>query len=241
MASDGKLYVVLGHTESKKQFTARVMQYNKAIETKTIGYGTKKTNDEAYKEIYKAGELLAKQRKCEFIPKKQADLERKTKRALNRLKAGIPAVAKASEENPLVSKFGNELAFKAMIKHAIKLHGLDKVSEVLTNALTLAKEMKADIAKRTSAISAANIKIARIIVETRQAGVDMDSPSKEIDAAIAWVIENDSKPKRQAKGEVNGSYELKGEKWNGVGHAPASFSKYLQQNENHSLDDLRVN
>lgn len=242
MSIDGKLCVVLGHTESKKQFTARVNQNNKAIKTKTVGYGANKTIDQAYKEIYKEGELLAKQYKCEFIPKKKDELARKSTRALNREKAGLtPGVVHIPEENPLITKFGNELAFKAMIRHAVKYHGLDKILLVLEHAMALVKDIRADRQKEINLISEANIKIARIIVETRAQGIHMTAPNKEIDAAIAWVIENDSKPKRQAKGEVNGNYELNGEKWNGFGHAPASFSKYLQQNENHSLDDLRVN
>jgi hypothetical protein len=236
MTSDGKLHVRVNHSTKKRNFIARVIQNSKTIKTKTIRYGTSKTVDETYDEIVKAAQEFAKTYKCKYIHKTKHELTYGEKSQTFKKLSGNP-----SSENPLVTKFGNELAFNAMIKHAIKLHGIDKVSEVLTNAIALTNEMKADIAKRTSAISSANIEIAHIILKTRQAGVDMDSPSKEIDVAIAWVIENDSKPKKQAKGELNGIYELQGEKWNGVGHAPASFSKYLQQNENHSLDDLRVN
>jgi len=238
MSSDGKLRIAIGCTISKNQFLARVIQDDDCIKTKTLKWGLRRTCDEAYKQIVIEAKLLAKQYRCELsIPSKETLLKSSHGKRLT--KEETPP-AKIPEENPLITKFCNELAFKAMIKHAIKHHGIDKILDVLGNAIALANDMKSEIAKKSSIISAANIEIARVIVRTREQGIDMAAPTKEIESAIQWVIENDNKPKRQAKTEPNATYKLGNEEWNGKDHAPASFSKYLAGNENRSLEDLRV-
>jgi hypothetical protein len=244
MTLEGKLRVVLGYSPSKSSFTASVSQNNKPIKTKTISHGRDRNLDTAYNDIVKEAKELAKQYRCEFITLPKAQLIERAKTWGSGGKSKTKKTIKPEkplQENALITKFGNELAFKAMIKHAIKLHGLDKVLEVLDSATTLTKNMQSDIAKQKTIVSAANIKIARVIIETRNQGVQMDAPTKEIESAIQWVMENDRKPKTPSKAEPNVTYRLGKEEWNGVGHAPAGFSKYLNQNENHSLDDLRVN
>lgn len=235
MSSDGLLHATTGHSPVKKNFVARVAQNNKTIKTRTIVYGKNKTLDKAYDEIVIAAKALAKEYRCDYKHKTKKELiERSTQERARE------TPDKVHQENPLINKFGNELAFKAMIKNAIKHHGLDKTIEVLDSALSLAKGMQEEVAKEKSIITSANIEIARIIVKTRNQGIHMASPSKEIDAAIQWVIDNDNKPKKLQKAEPNVTYKLGKDEWNGVGHAPAAFSQYLNKNENHSLDDLRV-
>jgi|SRR6187431_2299153 len=245
MEKYGKLRVSLHYLASKKQFIAHIKQDNNSIKTKTVSHGQNKTPEDAYKEMIAAAKLLAKEYRVEFVNKTQDQLMhlagKKQARRESFSKSQIEKpLTKTTDENPLITKFGNEMAFKAMIKHAIKHYGIDRVVGILDASLALANEMKSEIAKRTSIISSANIDIARIILKTRQQGIDMPSPTKEIEAAVQWVIENNNKPKRPSKAEPDAIYELQGEKWNGNGHAPASFSKFLLDNENNSLDDLRV-
>src|SRR6188474_1211 len=236
MEKDGKLRIAFGCTVSKNQFLARVIQGDDCIKTKTLAWGRLRTCDEAYKCIVIEANALAKEYRCKInIPSKETLLKSSHGKRLP--KEETPP-NKIPDENPLITKFGNEMAFKAMIKHAIKHYGIDRVVGVLDASLALANEMKSEIKKRTSIISAANIDIARIILNTRKQGIDMPSPTKEIEAAVQWVIENDNKPKRPTKVEPDATYQLQGEKWNGKGHAPASFSKFLLENEDNSLDDL---
>jgi hypothetical protein len=239
MSLDGKIGVVLGYNRVKHYFISRVVQNNDSIKTKTISINKFDNVDKAYDAIVTEAKILAKTYKAEFFQTSKKDLLSRGKQAIEKKAPRIPKGDPI--ENPLIAKFGNELAFKAMIKNAVKHHGLDKTIEVLESALSLAKGMQAEIAKEKSIISSANIEIARVIVKTRNQGVHMASPSKEIDAAIQWVIENDNKPKLSRKAEPNARYKLQKDEWDGTGQAPVSITQYLAANENRTLDDLRIN
>lgn len=237
MASKGKIRVVIGNISAKKYFTARCVQDNKTFRTTISSYGPRSNQsfEQAYEKIISIGKQLAKEYKADYVHKTLAELQQ------DRPGLGPRSpVKKTVEENPLVAKFGNELLFKAMIKHAVKLHGVDKTMEVLNSGLSIVKELKSKKEREHTLISSANIEIARIIVQTRNQGIDMPSPSKEIDAAIQFVMDEANKPKPSKKVNSGALYRLGNEEWNGCGHAPASFSAYLNGNENRSLDDLIV-
>jgi DNA-binding protein H-NS len=237
MQLNGKLKVVLGHNgSSTHSFVCRVVQDSETIKSKSLSYGKLRTEQQAYDGIVKEAKALAKQYKCEYIHTDKKDLMVRTSGPVPNTKSS----EKPQGESPLIAKFGNELAFKAMIKHAIKLHGFDKVIEVLSNGIAMAEGQQKEIAKQKSVISAATMKIARIIYDTRKEGIHMDSPSKEIEAAVQQLMDNDSKPKRHSKVEPNATYELNGKTWSGIGNAPAEFGAYINAHENNSIEDLRV-
>lgn len=233
MISNGKFSVYLYHVETKRQLIAHVKPpVGKAIKTKTVGYGSSRTIEQAYNALITAAKKLAQQYK--------ADLIHKTLEQLKNHASSTNNSNKKMEENPLIAKFGNEMLFKAMIKHAIKTHGTEKTSEVLKNALLLVKEVEHKQKRDQQLISTANLEMARIVLNTRKQGLDMDAPNKDIEAAVQWLMDNESSVKSSRQTAPNASYMLNGEHWNGKGHAPASFAKFLRENEDKTLDDLRV-
>lgn len=242
----GKLYVVLGYSARKKQVVAYVKQDNVPIKTKTIGFKRSGNFDTSYNQILIEAKKLAKDYNAEFIPKTKEQLKN------NRIgtQSKNPNTEKSNQnksnqkcivvENPLIEKFGNELLFKAMIRHAIKTHGTEKTSEVLKNALLLVQEVEHKQKRDQQLISTANLEMARIVLNTRKQGLDMDAPNKDIEAAVQWLMDNESSVKSPRQSAANASYMLNGEPWNGKGHAPASYAKFLRENEDKTLDDLRV-
>ncbi len=141
--------------------------------------------------------------------------------------------------NPLVEKFGNAGQWKALIKSAAKQHGAEKVSEILKSGLEILEDiLKSEIEER-KIVDGANRKMAEAILEARDAGVFMPSPTPVIESYVQAII--DSKVRAGKRQKSIGLYKLpNGDKWDGVGHPPANFSKYLNENPDKSIDDLKV-
>ena len=87
-------------------------------------------------------------------------------------------------------------------------------------------------------IYAANRRIAQAVLDARKDGVDMLAPSEEIEAIIKFLMNNEKRNEKPQK--FVGNFAIGNEKWDGKGTAPASFAKYLNENEEHTLEDLRV-
>lgn len=233
--NDKSIKVVLGYTVKKigsqRHFTARAVEGSKTLKTKTISIGHR-NEDEAYEELMRCAEELAKLYKC--------GIQKKTKAKLMAIKPKneTPKTASTTAANPLVEKFGNILQFNALMKHAIKRHGIEKVDEVLQAAAAFVNEVRVEINREATVISAANRRIAQVVIDARKEGVDMAAPNEEIEAVIKILMNNEKRNEKPQK--IVGNFAIGNEKWDGKGTAPASFAKYLNENENHSLEDLRV-
>lgn len=213
---------------SQRYFQARIQQNSKSLVAKTFSIGRVRTEQEAYDEAIKALRDLEKEYKVAAlkVPPMKELIESYRNRSVKQ-----PAPKVATKENPLVEKFGHAGQFRAMIIHAMKAHGVEKVRDLLNDGLRVVKEAEAEFVREAAVKLEANKKIAYAIMEARLSGIDMPAPSKEIEALIDKLTLEAATSKSTKKKPVEQMYELDGERWNGVGHPPAAFIKYGQKHD----------
>ena len=137
----------------------------------------------------------------------------------------------------LVETFGNLLSFRAVVKHAIREHGTDKIAAIFNEGLELVDEAIKDEQAIAKAKEAKYMKAAELIVQARKSGLseeDFPTPNKAIAALVAKLMREEDEAK---KSEL---YVLEGEKWNGQGNMPCSFKKWLREDENRVITQLKV-
>lgn len=247
-----KLKVAVGHTEKtvkgssskSRQFFAKVMDSKKPLVTKTASYGRDRTIDEAYAKMCEYASDLAKEYK---VTKPQipplADMVNKKRNRITL--ADTPsetnqfAQAIQNNSNELVERFGHQGRFLALMKHAVKLHGVDKLEEVLNGGLEYVKSARQKIQQEKLVIESANNEIAMAIKKARDAGVDMPAPPE-----IEEIIQNLSRKKLPSRDAYSykGTYKLGDETFYGDGKTmlPPNFARYLAANPDKTIDDLKV-
>lgn len=232
-----------------KFFSAKAIRNGSTIKTKTRSVNEQRPNNIAYKEILEEAKLLSETYGLTF---KQESMDDVIKAYRNRNKRTDNSKIKVigSDKRPgeslkstmqndhvdsLLDKFSNQLKFKAFLKQLIKLKGIQRTIEILEEGLALTKEMEEAALTEQRAISKANEEMAKIIMQTRASGVDIDAPNAEIEEAIRRLS---SKRVAANSNNMEGDYEYKGEKWDGLGSMPGSYSAYLRENENNKIEDL---
>lgn len=233
----------------EKFFSAKAIRNGDTIRTKTKSISDQKTKNDAYMEIIEEARILSKTYGLEFSEgamkdiidaytnrnKRQGTSKSKQKETVKSMTESPRALAHNDHVDSLLDKFSNQLKYKAFIKQLIKLKGLQRAVEVFEEGLNLIKEIQEAALSEQRAISKANEEMARIIIQTRQSGIDMAAPNSDIEDAIRRLS---SKRVGSSMNNMEGEYEYKGEKWNGVGSMPGSYSAYLRENENHKIEDL---
>lgn len=225
--------------------SANVLQGSKLLKQKHFSIGRDRNFDEAYDAACIAAQELAKQYKVQFTKPPKSELRdsasktRAAKRDISPAAKVPPAIAASA--NQLMEKFGNPLAFRAFIKSAVKLHGVEKIEDVLKSGLEEISSAKEALQNERKIRATANRKIAEAILSARELGVDMESPNEEVTSLINTIIEErERKSNRGQNSFIGRKYVLNGETWDGVGHAPASFAQWLNADPERSIDDLAV-
>lgn len=235
---------------TKCEFIAKYTINSKYIDGNTYSVGRNWTLDEAYDQAVKAANALGKKygvkpiilSKSELLANYKAQQAKKEIVGLAVEQVRKPSPTSKTNKitaNPLVEKFGNAGQWRALIKSAAKHHGAEKVSEILKSGLEILEEILKSELEERKIVDGANRKMAEAILEARDAGVFMPSPTKEIESYVQAII--DSKVRAGKRQKSSGLYKLpNGEKWDGVGHPPAIFSKYLSENPDKTIDDLKI-
>lgn len=224
--------------------TASVLEGSKPIKQKHFSIGRDWDFDSAYEEGVKAATELAKQYKLVFTKPSKAELKDSVSNPRNKKSPSpgqkiAPAIVNSTSQ--LLEKFGNVLAFRAFINGAVKLHGVEKIEEVLTSGLEEIAVAKEALINERRIRATVNRKIAEAILSARDLGVNMDAPNNEVADLIGIILDDRArKSNRKPNGYEGKKYVLNGESWDGVGHAPASFAKWLNEDENRSIEDLAV-
>lgn len=251
------LALKMGYTEkgTQRYFSVRVAQNGKSLKANSFSIGRDRNEDEAYSEAVKTAKHLGKSYKLTqseidqgIIPKKQLiDTYRSKAEAKKDKKSPLEAKAHGNDKpksdisvksDQLVEYFGHLGKWKALIKHAIKLHGLDKVKEVISSAEEMLAEEEASLAHERAVKNDAFRKIAEVVLGARNAGVEMGVQSPEVEEYVEIL-------KRQALRQpkpprYQGTYKLNNETWDGVGHMPASMAAWLREDDSRDINDLKV-
>ncbi|MDQ2077367.1 hypothetical protein [Marinimicrobium sp. ABcell2] len=227
--------VSYSNKEDYRIMHAKALERGRAIKTCTFSVGKKRNEEEAYEAAVEAARELGETYEVTpEIPSLQALKDHLQKRTGS---TGSDT-DKPQLDHPLIEKFNNLGRFRAMIKLAVKQHGLEKVKDALTTGLEYVAEAEEEVAREQRVVSEANRKIAEAILSARKSGVSMKAPNEEVES---WIERLSRTTTTAAKGEVpSGVYEYNGEQWQGDGHMPASFTRYLKESDSHSLEDLRV-
>jgi len=197
------LALKMGYTEkgTQRYFSVRVAQNGKSLKANSFSIGRDRNEDEAYSEAVKTAKHLGKSYKLTqseidqgIIPKKQLIDSYRSKAEAKKDKKSPGEMDAHSKDKPkgdisiksdqLVEYFGHLGKWKALIKHAIKLHGLDKVKEVISSAEEMLAEEEAAITLKRTVLNEAYRKMAEVILNARNAGVDMESPNEEVEHYI---------------------------------------------------------
>lgn len=224
---------------------AIVMEASKPLKQKHFSIGGKRDFDEAYKDALKAANALAKEFKVDFAAPSKEQLRSSLTEKRTPRRSGVigPKVSPAmvSSTSQLLDKFGNALAFRAFINSAVKLHGVEKIEEVLRAGLEEITAAKEALMAERRIRSSANRKIAEAILSARDLGVDMEAPNDEVAHYISIILDERerSKNRKNSLGS-NNIYKLGDERWDGKGTAPASIIKWLDEDENRTIDQLLV-
>lgn len=230
----------------KKEFTAKYTINSKYSDGKSFSIGRNWTEDEAYNQAVKAAAALGTKYSVEpnvsskevlLAKYKQVVVSREVEKTQSVNSA--PKATTKAPSNPLVEKFGNAGQWRALIKAAAKQHGAEKLLEVLKSGQEILEELVAAERKTKMITDSANRKMAEIVLEARDQGVNMPSPNTEIESYVQALIE--SKVRAGKRERVISKHALPtGETWDGIGHIPAEFSKYLVENPDVTIDDLKV-
>lgn len=239
--------ILLSYTEKKegkgKEFIIRHTENSKVVQSKSFSVGVKRNSEQAYEEAVKVCEQWGKAAGINPNIKSHKELISAFE-AKHKSKTSAPSEPKkltSTSPNPLVEKFGNALAFAALIKHAIRVHGSEKVEEVLSAAQEIVSEAKLTEVEQRRVIDTANRRFADVIFEARNSGVDIEPPNAEVAQYLSILISKKSSP--GSRNQPIGLFRLPdgGEEWNGAGHMPPAFTKYLLENKDKEIFDLKVN
>jgi len=238
-------------------FTLKAIKGGKTF-SKNFSIGTKRTLDEAYEDAVKGAPELARIHGCTVNIKTKEELlraaasntgtgkrssKKKSKPSHKAAESASSAAASlpAQHANQLVERFGHSLKFSALIKHAVKLFGVEKVEEILLSGLEELTAAKEELARERSVRLDTNRKIADAILAARDAGVHMNSPDDEIEDLINLAIQSRERKKNRPNNSYAGKkYKLGDEIWEGEDHMPASFSQWLRADLERNIDDLLV-
>lgn len=231
--------IILAYTNipssKKHQITARVQEGSKALKTKTFSIGEARNIEQAYDEALKAGKALSKEYKADFT--KIPSFDELTSGSGER-GGRKPSGSSQSRQNPLVEKFNNLSAFRALINHAIRTHGTDKMADILNTGLEIVREAQEEEKRNHKIVYEANRKIAEAVLEAREKGVQMPA-SPEVESLIDEITAQ--RARRKTNGRYAGSsYMLNGEPWDGNGQMPASYAKWLAEDEKRDVLSLKV-
>lgn len=241
--SDIKINVL--YIQKKKgnpEFLVRILNKSKVIKSKSFSIG-RRSEEQAYKAAVEAAITYGKNYKVTpEIPGKEELIAAYQSRSTESHERDLTASKKvtSNHSHSFFEKFSNEGQFKAMMKAVIKEYGVDKVQTVLESAMAIAIEAAQKEAEVRALIEKANWKIAETIYEARFVnGVDYPRQSKEIEAYVEAYAEN--KNRSLVRKIERGIHRLPdGITWDGKGHPPAEFTKYLIENPEKTIDDLRV-
>lgn len=251
------LTLKMGYTEkgTQRYFSVRVAQNGKSLKANSFSIGRDRNEEEAYAEAVKTAKALGKSYKLSqveieqgIIPKKQLidNYRNKAEAKKDRKSPGeMEGQGKdkskgdiSIKSDQLVEYFGHLGKWKALIKHAIKLHGLDKVKEVISSAEEMLAEEEASLAHERAVKNDAFRKIAEVVLGARNAGVEMGVQSPEVEEYVE-ILKRQAlrQPKPQ---RYQGTYKLNNETWDGVGHMPASMAAWLREDDSRDINDLKV-
>ena len=231
--------IILAYTNNpsskKHQITARVQEGSKALKTKTFSIGEARNIEQAYDEALKAGKALAKEYKADFT--KFPSFDELTSSAGER--SGRKSLGMSqTKQNPLVEKFGHLGQFRALISLGIRTHGAEKMADVLNTGLEIVREAQEEDKRNHKIVYEANRKIAEAVLEAREKGVQMPA-SPEVESLIDEITAQ--RTRRKTPGRYAGnSYMLNGEPWDGNGQMPASYAKWLAEDEKRDVFSLKV-
>lgn len=251
------LTLKMGYTvkDTQRYFSVRIAQNGKSLKANSFSIGRDRNEDEAYAAAVKTAKSLGETyglSKSEIdngIISKKHLIDAYTKKAeskkvkessiktedhgKDKLKGDI-----SLKSDQLVEYFGHLGKWKALINHAIKLHGLDKVKEVISSAGEMLAEAEASLAHERAVKNDAFRKIAEVVLGARNAGVEMGVQSPEVEEYVE-ILKRQAlrQPKTQ---RYQGTYKLNNETWDGVGHMPASMAAWLREDESRDINDLKV-
>lgn len=230
----------------KKEFYAKYTINSKYVDGNTFSVGRNWTEEQAYEQAVKAATLLGKKYGLKPIIPTLSELltnyrAHQAKREIAETTGkGSPGIKSTKAiPNPLVEKFGNAGQWRALIKSGAKQYGAEKMKEILGSALEILDDiLKTEIQER-QVVDKANRRMAEAILDARDQGVNMPSPTPEIEAYVQAIIDSKVRAGKRPKLVIHHRLPT-GEMWDGVGHPPAEFSKYLNENPDLTIDDLRV-
>lgn len=216
----------VANSGGKPAYLVKLKQGGKQLTSRSVNYGSTRTKEEALELAIAAGEKLQKE-----YPGATFDREPKVP---NKSFKGRQPASKLEHRDDIVNRFGNLAQFKSMIRAAVKYHGAVKVRQCLDEAQVLVEEQYKIEKQKQEQMKSANMVVARAIWEQRQQGLDMPSPTPEIEMCIRQ-LEKKSRTAKESKRE--GFYMLDDVVWDGSGHPPVEFIKYQKNGGN--LEDLR--
>lgn len=245
-------YTYTNNPNSKKHYfdvKVKKVGVSGSVTSKNFSIGRDRTLDEAYEEMVRFGKTFARTYNITENappPKEKMVSESKTpgKRGYSKSKTSPPA-SNVTEVHAaqFMERFGVEGRFKAMIKKAVTTYGVEKVKVALEAGLEEIKSAEEALAKEQSIRLKANRKMAEAIMEALDDGVHIESPNPEITALLDQMKAARERQigRVSSLGKQKGNlYRLDGEEWRGNGHMPASFVKWIDEDDSRSIEDLRV-
>lgn len=237
----GARKIILNYTNNssskKHQFVAKVMEDQKILKTRTFSIGRDRNVEEAYEELIAAAQVLGKEYKVklgEFPPIDNLVASARGQSSGTRKSRGSVQV----KQNALVEKFNNHGQFKALISLGIKTHGAEKMSEVLNAGLEIVRDAQDEERRKSKIVYEANRQIAEVVIDARSKGVPMPA-SAEVESIIDELTRQ--RARRKSNGRYAGStYSLNGEIWDGEGQPPASYSRWLAEDDTRDLVSLKI-
>lgn len=225
--------------DGNSYFMARVTEHGRVLKTKTFSVGERRSTDQAYEEAVSAARELAKHH---GVTPKISSKDKLFSRMAERKPKTVPVKPQHFTEagNSLIDKFGHLGQFRALIKAAIKSHGPDKVKEVLESGLSITQEALDNQAKERKILDQTYRQMAEAILNARKSGVSIPAPGPEVED---WLTRLESQANRQqdrTRDIHQFGYMLDGEYWDGRGHMPASFVRWLKEDEARELGDIAI-
>ena len=237
MATKRIVLTYTNNAKSKKhQIVAKVQEGSKTPEkTRTFSIGRDRNETQAYEEAIKVAKALAKEFKAELGEIPSIEELMASGESIGSRK---PSAGSQPKQNALVEKFNHLSQFRALINHGIRTHGAEKMADILNTGLEIVREAQEEEKRNHKIVYEANRKIAEAVLEAREKGVQMPA-SPEVESMIDEIIAQRARRKPNSR-YAGSSYMLNGEPWDGNGQMPASYAKWLAEDEKRDVLSLKV-